>query len=266
MKLSASAAWDATTDILRRHGGLVFTVALAFFALPPILATPFTSNMPAMTGDVAQAQAQVLRASPFLLAILLLSVLGSLVIYTLVLRPGTSVGEAIGHGVRRLLPAVGVAALLLLGGLLITIPFAALSAGSATSGNPVLALLALLLIPVVIYLFVRLFAAQISVADGRNPIDALRHSWALTRGNVARIFVLLLVVAVVGFIIVLATNFVLGSLVRLLGNALGGPTTGPFLAAILSSIVSAVITGVLLVLLAQIYRQLSGPDHASTFR
>lgn len=258
MKLSASAAWDATADFLRRHGGLVSTVALAFFALPQILALPFTGNMQAMTGDLEQAQAQALRASPILLLVILAGILGQLAIFTLVLRPGASVGEAIGHGFRRLLPAVGVAALLLLGGLLLSIPFSALSFGSLQTGNRLLSLLALLLLPIAIYLFIRVFAAQVSVADGRSPIDAIRHSWALTRGNVGRIFVLVLLVGVVGFIILLAINFVAGSLLLLLGNAFGSPNTGRFLVAILSALVSALVTSVFLVLLAQLYRQLSG--------
>ena len=45
---------------------------------------------------------------------------------------------------------------------------------------------------------------------------------------------------------------------RLLGTLLSGPATGLFLAGTLSAIISAVVTAVFLVLVAQVYRQLSG--------
>lgn len=261
-KLSASKAWEDTTRFLRAHGGLVFAVALALLALPSIIAAPWlTPLQERMTAGTLRSE-ELLGYAPVFLVILLVSLIGTLAIYTLALRPAVSVGEALRHGVGRLLPALGVTILigLIFGVLaaLLSIPLALGAAASGTAAPGASALLLLLLVPVAIYLFARVYLAQVAVVDGRGPISALKTSWALTRGNVGRLIVLLLVVFIVAGVVYLAGTFIFAGLLAVLGNALGGPSLGQFLAAIVTNILSAILTAVIVVLVAMVYRQLAG--------
>lgn len=271
-RLSASAAWDATSAFMKRHSGMVFALALAFSALPPIIAFAFLGETLVPPAGAAMTPEQMTRLLPANLLFLLIGLVGSLSIFTLVLRPGTSVGEAIGRALRRLPAAIGQLILLALLGSLLALPivlFAGLGVLGVESGgpapNPALLLLPLLLLPVIVYLLIRLFLGQVAVADGAGPVDGLRRSWELTAGNAGRLFGFLLVVGLLFLVVYFALTFVVGALAQIVGGAIGGEGTGTFLALVVGAIISALLSAVLSVLYAQIYRQLSGPDYAQTF-
>lgn len=256
-KLSAGKAWEDTAAFLRGNGKLVFPVALAFIALPQIVASPWLAPLSTPQPTPEQAAA----ALPPLLLVILFGLFGSLAIYALVLRPGMSVAESLRHAIRRLLPALAVAFILGLLGVALLIPATLAGGGAAASGQavpPAVALLSLLLLPVAIFLVLRFTLAQVAVADHAGPLDALKRSWALTRGNALRLFGIFVLVVVTGIVLLLAVQFVLGTVLLLVGTALGGQALGLLLATILSSIAAALVTAVVLVLVATIYRQLEG--------
>jgi len=258
-KLSASQAWEDTTKFLKAHAGLVFTVALALLALPSILAAPFLGRIQAtLLASGTLSSEEALAAGPVFLLILIVSLVGTLAIYTLVLRPGISVGEALRHGLRRLLPAIGITLLIGLLLVLVVALYSVFVAVGGAGGAAVGALLLLLLVPVFIYLLVRIYLAQVAVVDGRGPVEALKASWAMTKGNAGRLVVFLLVVLVVALVVYLAGTFLIAGLLAALGTALGGPALGQFLAAVVTNVLSALITAVLGVLVAMVYRQLAG--------
>src|SRR5256885_7186342 len=106
-KMSISLAWDESRAVLARDGKLLGTVALALFVLPGII---LDLSMPeAAVGEFPPAGPWMAVAG----VAILVSLIGQLAIIRLAMGPHLTVGEAIGHGARRLLPYV--AAVLLWG-------------------------------------------------------------------------------------------------------------------------------------------------------
>src|SRR5579872_7471476 len=109
---SISVAWEETRAILIRDGRLYVSVALALIALPSAINTLINpgggmnaSNAPAWIGVVT------LVAS-------LIALAGQLALIRLAFGPSTTVGAAIGHGIRRM-PVYLLSILLMLIGLLV---------------------------------------------------------------------------------------------------------------------------------------------------
>ncbi len=64
-------------------------------------------------------------------------------------------------------------------------------------------LLVILIIPL-IYFSLRLnLFKQSCVLENKGPLDSLKHSWTITKGNVLYIFVILLIIGIIGFVIFL---------------------------------------------------------------
>jgi hypothetical protein len=107
-----------------------------------------------------------------------------------------------------------------------------------------------------LYVFLRLILTMpvMAVEGLRNPAAALPRSWALTRGNVARIllFVVLLVLAYA--VLVGVVSALLGIVLALVVGAAGAKIG----VAIAASAFGAVFTLYLLTSLAAIHRQLAG--------
>lgn len=109
-----------------------------------------------------------------------------------------SLGDALNVGFRSALPMLGVMVLLLIvyfvAALIIGIVMGVLgSASSMLSG-----LIAILLIPAVIYVMCRICTinAVVAVEGVTNPINAITHGWAQTRSNVLSIFGVMVIFAV----------------------------------------------------------------------
>ena len=96
---------------------------------------------------------------------------------------GASVGACLGVGVRKLVPILGVgilSALIIMGGFI------------------------LLVIPGIIFFIALYPAVPAAVVDQKSPMEAIRYSFALTKGHRGQIFGIVLVVAILGGIIPLA--------------------------------------------------------------
>lgn len=236
-RFDMSSAWNDAMQLLRGDialtsaivGALVLLPALAFALIGP-------EPTPAAPGaDLAQLvaalRAELSRMAPVLLLLALLGTLAATSVLRLWLAPaGTSVGDALGFAVG-LIPvilavfvmqmfALGVAALAFL------LPALYLSGRWA----PTLAVLA--------------------AGDTRNPVEALKQSWAMTRGNGWRITAMLVLVQIVIAIISLLVDGV--------GGVFGARgSVGFAVASLLSALVAAGGALVGYALSAAIYRQLS---------
>src|SRR4029079_472240 len=104
-KLSISQAWEESRAVLARDGKLIGTVALALFVLPGIVLDLFMPEAPA--GQFPPAGPWMAVAA----VAILISLVGQLAIIRLAMGPHLTVGEAISHGARRLLPYLGAALL-----------------------------------------------------------------------------------------------------------------------------------------------------------
>lgn len=262
-RLSIGKAWEETVAFVKREGQLLFPVAFLFLALPLVV---LQQMMPpelmaelerAQPGPGGQAVPQF-PASLWLGVVLtmIITLIGALTLYALSLRPGISVGEAMRLGVRRLpvliasglLLALGVFAIaLLLAVLLVLLGFmvgtAALSA--LTSG---------LMFGAILFVGVRMLLLQAVAIDRPvGPVQIVRQSWALTRGQFWRLLGFLIVLILLVSVVQLAVQSIFG----VIGGLLGGADLARFAGSIALAAISAVIQVYFMVMTARIYRQLS---------
>ncbi|MDB5698726.1 MAG: hypothetical protein JWN69_1530 [Alphaproteobacteria bacterium] len=238
MRFSYNAVWQDTVALMRGHLPLVIAIAGVFLFLPDLLVAHFLPP-PEKAGSVdamITAMSDYLSGNwHWLLIDSLVNMLGTIAILSLIFdRERPTVGGAIAGGIQ-LLPSYFVA--FLLSGLILGTAFMAL------------------IVPF-LYFYGRLVPlAPVVVAERRrNPIDALRRCFEVTRGNGWALFGLILIVFVAFTVVTLALAVVFGSLfVLLLGRDLGG-----FLLLILTTALSAAFHTVLILLGAAAYRQLSG--------
>jgi hypothetical protein len=266
-RFSISTAWDETRGVFARDGKLISSVALALILLPQtvsgLIAPPASlsgANPPGWMPLVA-------------LAVALLGLIGQIAIARLALGPSTSVGEAISHGARRVLPAF--AALLLFGMTLalVLLPLMFLIAGGtelrslmASDPSP-RAVQALMVAVVVGFLVAPRFQLVVptSAAERGGPIRLLQRSWALTNGSYFKLLGFLLLLFILAIVLVL---FVGQMMAGILAKALFGTVTplsvGALIAALVTAIAATAFSVMVSVMLARIYLQLAGRGEAET--
>jgi hypothetical protein len=256
-KLSLSEAWDETRRVLARDGRLFLAVALALFVLPGLI---LNVSLPVSDpGKFPPAGPWM----PIAAVAVLISLVGQLAVLRLAMEPHVSVGEAIVHGLRRLLPYIA-------GTLCWLLPI--LIAGSALYGvlienqtqPSVAAALALIALCILFaFLAVRLMlSSPVAAAENIGPIAILRRSWELSRGNWWRLFVFLLLFGIAALCLIVAVESVAGLLVRSFAADAGPRSIGGLLVSIVSQVVSALLSVFFFVLLARIYAQRSGAEAA----
>lgn len=268
-KLSITAAWDETSDILRRDFGALFTVALALNALPQVI---FQALGP---GRVAPGAAPPqpglwLLLLPFAI---LLGFVGSIAITALALGLERVVGSAIVRGFRRFLPLLAASLVL---GLLLAILFAILllvlgvrpttMASNPTGTVAGLGLAMLIMIPLLLFVAVRLMMmTPVATGERGGPIALVARSWALTAGHFWKLLGFLLLMGIIFIVVTIVVGAVAGVVVAMVA---GLPTPGSvsqLLILIVGGVVNAAMVAVLTTLVARIYVQLAA-DPASTAR
>jgi hypothetical protein len=252
-KLSLSRAWEETTEVLSREGRLFVPVALALVVLPGIV---FDVTVP----DVVPGQLPPI--GPWVgiaLVAALISLVGQLAVIRLSIGPHVSVGEAITHGLRRLLPYVAAVFLWLLPILIIGTGLAGYLEMDPTHPSMPAAVALILITLIGLYLFVRLIlSSAVASAENAGPLHILKRSWDLTRGNWWRLFAYLLLFVIGAGCLLWAVESVVGILAHVVFADTGPMTVGGLLISIVNQLVSAVLWVIFFVLLARIYVQLSG--------
>lgn len=236
-KFDMGAAWDDSVALLKSHGALTGTIAAVFLFLPALavawfgpapIEPPAGADFPQI---VAAMQANFRQLLPYQLLVGLASILGTVAILRLWLsRTGTSVAEALTFAAM-LFPTMIVAQIL--SGIMLGIGI-------------------ILLVVPGLYLVGRLALVAPVIADRGiyNPIEAIRTSWDLTRGNGWAVFFFLFLVTVVFLIIAL----ILGGVVGVIG---GGDGIGRMIGGLVEAGVSAVGSLVSIAIAAAAYRQLA---------
>jgi hypothetical protein len=259
-RLSISQAWDETKAVAAADGRLIFVVALAFVALPSAIGQFVNprSGLGAAGGSLGLALLS--------LVIALIGIVGQLAIIRLALGPSTTVGQAISDGTRRAPAYIAAAILIVLGLILVAVPFvgALVSMGvtlerSATPPPLSAVLLMLLYAAVVLFVGTRMLATSpVAIAEPLGPIGILKRSWALTRGHFWRLL---------GFVLLflLAAIFALGALgiaAGLIARVVAGPvepmSVGALFVALVEGFANAFATSLFVVMVARIYVQLAG--------
>lgn len=256
-KLSMSRAWEETKAILARDGRLFVSVALALFVLPGVV---LDLSLPAASPGEFPKPGTWMAVG---LVAVLVSLVGQLAVIRLSMGPHLAVGEAISHGVRRLLPYVGAV-------ILWTLPFILIGAFLVTqvSGNPQnprpgAALALLVLMGVGIFFAVRfILGSAVASAEQLGPIAILGRSWSLTQGSWWRLFVFLLMFAIGAVVLLWAVESVFGVLAKVLLGDTSPMTVGALAVAIVGQFVSAMVSVTFFVMLARLYHQAASHDPA----
>ena len=255
-KLSLSRAWDETKGVLSRDGKLIAAVGLALLVLPGTISDLVTP--PAPPGELPEPGAWMIVA----LVALLIGVVGQLAIVRLATTPGLSVADSIRHGAVRMPTYVGAVLIWILPLVLALV----LLAPHITPAQPSVAaaLAFLLLFGVGIFIFVRL-CLMIAVAsqEAAGPLSLIKRSWALSRGHWWRLFAFLLVIIAAVLVLYMAVGAVIGSIVGIFAGGVEPMSLAALLIALATQLVTALFTGVFVIMLARMYTQLAGPDHAN---
>jgi hypothetical protein len=254
-KLSLSRAWDETRGVLSRDGKLIGTVALALVFLPGVIAgvyNPNSEGVPKTGGDLL-----------LLSVVAVVGIVGQLATIRLALGTRSSVGEAIGHGLRRA-PAYIAASMIWLLPFLILAYFLAGPAFRNPAAAPPSSVLAatFILIALIIVSVRMLMTSPVASSEHVGPIDIIRRSWNLTSGNWWRLFAFLLVFLIVAMVSLGAAGAISGILTGILFGAVEPMSVAALFVAFFVELVTTIVTVGFLVMVARIYAQLSGPDHA----
>ncbi len=254
-----NVVWEDTVAFLRREVALVIPLALATSLVGDVVNTLVP---PAAPG----AQPNMLL-SLLTFAGLLWTIVGQLAIIALVLRPGSSVGEAIALAVRRLPTLLGAALLVGIGAALLLTPALI---GFYTSGINVADPATYARLPgwaslyfVVFACFAVWFSLRLSVLNAlvvdKQPgiITAIRTAFAMTRGVISRLILAALVYFIVLIVLTKVVQFVLGSAFQLLGRAMGSPFMADVLTALAIGVVTAALSTFAAIFIAMLYRRLN---------
>jgi hypothetical protein len=258
VKLSLSRAWDETRAATAGDGKLYAAIALALLALP---ATIFGTMAPEiLLGGTPKNQ----NIQLVFLLVLLLNAVGRIAIGRLALRPA-SVGEAISHGFKRLLPVAGAFLLYLLPVVLLLVPF--LPKVMAAPQNPppdaLLASTLILIAAFVIGVRLVLMLVPVAAAEPAGPIALLKRSWQLTQGNWWRLTAFLAAFFIASILASRAIGYALGGVLLLASGPIEPMSLSGLILAAVLALVGGALTTLFSIMLARIYVQLSGRASAS---
>ncbi|HYD37127.1 MAG TPA: hypothetical protein VEA60_05910 [Allosphingosinicella sp.] len=260
-KLSITTAWNESADYLKQHFGALFTLAVALITLPNV-ALQALGPAAAAPGETPEPGLWML----LLPVVLVLGIAGSLAISTLALGRAATIGEAIGHGFRRVLPMLGATLILfvLIGILLVPLVMATgLKPGDLAQPTPATAGKVLLLLVFLLALFLflgtrLLLTTPVAAAERVGPLAIIARSWALTRGHFARLFGFLLLLGIAALVVLLVATMAVGLIVTgLFGPPAPGTTSG-LLMLLVGGLLNAVFVVVMTTIVARLYLQLAG--------
>lgn len=261
--LSISRAWDETKAIVARDGKLFVSVALALVALPAAVTGLLSPNGMSDASGPLWIDIVVLIAS-------LVGLAGQLALIRLALGPSVTVGGAIGHGARRMPVYLLSAILIVIGLLVLAIPFGlALAAtgvplkAKSVPMTPAVIFILLLYLAVVIFIGVRLLmSAPAASAEPIGPVAIIRRSWELTAGHWWHLFAFVLLIFIGALAVLLAARAATGVIAGLWIGAIEPMSASALVVALVQALVNAAVTTLFSVMLARIYVQLSGRGEA----
>ena len=270
--------------LLVMAGVFVFlpAVAMAFFTGPQ-QAEMITTFMNAMKHGAADfkdpafmAKMQAMNAAnaslmPYTLLLMLASVVGKLGMMALLTdhrRP--TVGEALMIGVKSLPTLIAVAVLLFIGylvfiiaaGLAIGLPAAMLGMISQVLVGVFAVVAVIALMAAIAVIVTRLsMIYPVTIIEGEsNPIEVIKGSWRMVKGNTRRLFLFFLLLLVAYFVVMsVAAMVLIGLVTTIAGKGLALTLGTGIVQGVLAAAFSVVITAVLVA----IHRQLAGASPQS---
>lgn len=262
-KLDTNLVWQNAHAAIRGNREALLAIAGVFFFLPSLAFALLYPQPPMASGAMTPEQTMAfiqkfyLESFPFMLAITVLQIIGAMAILRLITGPNRpTVGDAIGKGTVDTVVFFGAMVLVWMAGTLgtgVLVGLAAVTGQQAIAGAAVAIALAVLMY---VGFRVILVLPIIAVEGLRKPVAALRRSWTLTRGNVARIFLFLVLLMLAYMVVTGVVSAVLGILLALVLGADGAAIA----VATVTSALGAVFTLYVFTSFAAIHRQLAGPS------
>jgi len=267
-RLSMSDLWDETRAYVRREASLLLPVGLATFGLPSLVMgtlVPRPTGPSASPADQLVAQGPWAYA---MIPVALFILLGSLTVSAMVLRPGISVGEALRHALRRLFPGVLAILLLSVIGTAIVMLAAAISAAVAAGvgwgTQQASAFLVLLLIPMVAWVMIQTSLMWPILAAGQpSALIAFRQSLRWARRHFMRMLAVTVVFWLAYVAILGLTQLALGSIVLIGGRLLGVPEEAQTLVIAITAGIAAIVQTIWVVFWARLYARLAADEGSS---
>lgn len=242
MKFVMETAWDETVSLLKGNLGLLATVAGLLVFLPAVAIGLFFPQETVVTepeGDPSLEQvievmmAQFSEIGWIMVITTILSGFASLAMMALLRRNASpTVGQAMSEAMRMLPTYLGTIILQMfiifgIAFLLVGLPYQQQAPGWMLLGL-------LLLIPLWLYVFVK-FSVSVAaiVIDGvRNPVEAIRRSWMLTKGNSFRIFLFFLLIGIAAVVILAVLSWIVSTVLALAPTSIAAVGTALFDGAI----------------------------------
>ncbi len=264
--LSVSAAWNETAAFVARERRLLFPLAFMLTALPAALLDLVMPPPPA-PGQLPQAGLWLAAVPLTFIA----AMIGNIALSVLSLRPGLSVAEALGRGLRRFPILLAVVLLLMIAGALLLFVAAmvavlvtpgaldAAKSGVPTPATGTAALLMLaIVLPALLYVGARLTVlTPLAANEDSGPLAMIGRSWRLTAGYVWRLIGFLVLAGLLVGVLSTAVQSVAGLLSALILGSIAPGSPGALLVILVMLVVNTVIGAYLAVLIARIYAQLA---------
>ncbi len=258
-KLDMSKAWDSAMGMLSKNRELMLVLGGVFIFLPTMFVSFVTagSAIDELAGQEQPSQAQLMEAlnsffAEFWWVLILTSLIQSVGLIAIIRTLGHNARPTV---IEAISSAAKLAVTLILAEFLTGMAFMAVPALGYLVGGGIGGLLTLAALPLVLYLLVKFWLVEpvIALEEQRNPLEAMRQSWAITRGNSARLLAFLALLMVAGLVIYSVAAMLLGLALSLGSEALQATGTNVLGAA--ASTVYYLIAGALVV---AVYKQLSG--------
>lgn len=240
MKLNYMQCWNGAMALLGAHKEAILAIAGVFLFLPTFLFAQFVAQ-PVLTGDEDMNGLMVVYSAyfsenslPIMMSNLVISFGGLAIYFTLAPSRDNTVAEDLVAALKAFLVYL-IANLLT--GLLTVMGFF------------------LFVIPG-LYIACRFILVPAVIVDQgeRNPIEALKKSWSLTRNNGFLILLFILIIAVVGTITIGALQAVTGIVAGLATSGAGWP----FIENLVASLTGTAFQLVLSVVIISVYLELTG--------
>lgn len=265
MSFDMNKAWNEATGMIGANREVLVIIAGLFFFIPNAIISMIMPGLPEGFGGTEQDFAQLEAVMGefyagywWLMILIVLAMLIGWLSLLVLLRDESkpTVAQAITRGGKGALTALAAIAILMAGLVLVLAGLGYLSTASGSSAVGLLVFFATLFVLIGLNVRMTLLTAVIAVDDARNPIQAIRRSWDLTKGNSFRLFAFLALIAIVYMVLSLLAGIVL-----LILLFVAGETAGMVLGVVLGGIVSAAVMVIMVAVTASIHRQLTGPSH-----
>lgn len=255
MRLSLGNAWDEAKAVLRRDGRALVAIVLALLVLPGAVAELATPNVsPGQSAPNGWWDLLNILA-------MLLSLTGQIAITRIALGFEGTVGEAIAVGFRRLPALLGALLLWVLPFALIVVAIL-LATGADLSGEikpqPVAGLALLPVLLVFFYILFRLLlVTPVVTAEPVGPVAALKRSWKLTGGHWGKLFLAVLLIALVATIVIGALQFAIGTVILFAAGTPDQWSVSDLLLTLVGQLLGGAFSLVFAAIVASFYRQLA---------